>query len=79
MFKQENYLQWTSSEFDEDQAYIVRIDMEGYFGNNWTNIRVDMDTINELNAKVLDRKPDFDAIIDSIKLKDGGGDGPTEN
>ena len=35
--------------------------------------------INELNAKVLDRKPDFDAIIDSIKLKDGGGDGPTEN
>ena len=68
-----------SSEFDEDQAYIVRIDMEGYFGNNWTNIRVDMDTINELNAKVLDRKPDFDAIIDSIKLKDGGGDGPTEN
>ncbi|MAQ69588.1 MAG: hypothetical protein CMD23_00650 [Flavobacteriales bacterium] len=57
-----------SAEFDEDEVYLIRIDMEGYFGNNWTNIRVDMDTLNILNDKVLDKKPEFKGIIDSTYL-----------
>ena len=55
-------------DLDEDEVYLIRIDMEGYFGNNWTNIRVDMDTLNILNDKVLDKKPEFKGIIDSTYL-----------
>ena len=76
---EEGFFWIESSEFDEDQPYIIRIEMENYFGNSWTNIRVDMDTINVLQNKVLDRKPTFDTKIDSIIIKEGGGDGPTDN
>ncbi len=59
--------------FSEDMKYNISIQKPGYIANSPSNLKVRMDTIMNLYEIVLTKMPNISLKIDSIDIKQGGG------